>query len=104
LFTTLLFKGKEKYSVAYLPEFIENLRNINFVQQEIVIDEAEFTIALLAQEAEKTVELYKKHGNEFSKKGIVNLFPIMLQNKGQLNSEKHNASIKLLELLESDRK
>ncbi|MDR3246115.1 MAG: thioredoxin fold domain-containing protein [Prevotellaceae bacterium] len=101
LFTTMLFKGKEPYNITYIPEFIKTLREINFSQKEKVIAEAEFTIALTSQNAEETVRLYQKYGKEFSNKGIVNLFPIMLQNKSQLNAEKHGATVKLVELLET---
>jgi hypothetical protein len=66
-----------------------------------VIAEAEFTIALTQQNEEKTVELYQKYGKDFSNKGIVNLFPILLKNKSQLDAEKHKASLKLIELMES---
>jgi thiol-disulfide isomerase/thioredoxin len=104
LFMTLLFKNRDGLTLAYLPEFIETLRGMEFERRESVLAEAEFTLALTRQEADETVRLYREHGKEFSNKGIMNLVPLMLQNKGQFNAATHPASIQLVELIESGRK
>ncbi|MDR1273506.1 MAG: thioredoxin family protein [Odoribacteraceae bacterium] len=104
LFMTLLFKNRDGLTLAYLPEFIETLRGMEFERQASVLAEAEFTLALTRQEAGETVRLYRERGKEFSNKGIMNLVPLMLQNKGQFNAGTHPASIQLVELIESERK
>jgi thioredoxin-related protein len=104
LFMTLLFKNREGLTIAYLPEFIEALREMDFERQAIVLAEAEFTRAIMQQDVDKTVERYRQHGKEFSNKGIMNLIPLMIQNKGTINAETHPASLKLVELIEAGNK
>ncbi|MDR1414438.1 MAG: thioredoxin family protein [Odoribacteraceae bacterium] len=100
LFTTLL-KGKNGYTLASLPAFIDALRDIPFERQPHVIAEARFTLALTAQDAPATIALYREHGQNFSTKGITNLIPLMRQKKQQLEDGTHPASLQLVQLIET---
>lgn len=102
MFMTMLFKNKGEFTRSFLPEYMEVVRQLDFKAKEVVLAEAEFTQALLNQEEQKTEELFRKYGKQFSNKGIVNLFPILLQTKEKLDKEKNKASWKLIELLETE--
>lgn len=101
MFMTMLFKNKNGFTKDYLPQYIKELRGLEFKDREVVCAEAEFTQALFDQDAQKTEELYKKYGKKFTNKGVTNLFPLILQTKDSIDKENFKASWKMIELLEA---
>lgn len=102
VFATLLFKNKGEFTRDYLPQYLKELQRLEFRNKDLVLAEAEFTEALFVQDPQRVEELYTKFGKKFSNKGVVNLYPLILQSKDKIDREKFKASYKLIGLLEAE--
>ncbi len=97
IFLDALFARRESVGLDMLPGYAEQIRSIDFEGNEIVAAEAEFTTALTGQDAARTVELFEKYGTRFSRKGIMNFVPYMLQSPA--DPEKFPATAALADLI-----
>jgi thioredoxin-related protein len=98
VFTDAIFYPREGVSLELLPRIVEQIGAMDFDRRDKVVADGEFTVALIEQDAPRTVELFEKYGKEFSNKGVMVFLPIMLQN-GQSDPDNFPATKALIELL-----
>lgn len=103
VFKCVFFDSAKGFTMDYMTAFIAGVDKIDFAGKDKVITEAEFTRAMATMDGPELLRIYKARGSDISNKGGINLFPLMMMQKAQIDKRKFPEVLQLIELVEADR-